>query len=270
MPKILLVIFLVLQFMFWSSTNQIKPNLSIMPPFPSKEEVAALSFGDDQMYFRILALQLQMMGDTFGRTTPLKDYDYPLLNKWFLLLDTLDWESNFVPSIAAYYFSRTQHPPDVVYVVDYLEKHSMVNPEKKWWWLSQAIYLTNSVLGDKERALKYGRVLRKVKTTIPMWARQMEVFLREDLGENEEAETVMCEIFENAADIPEFEMNFMLYFFEERLKTVNDANLEEIAKRCAMISMMEERRSRIEQEYNLDDDSLDGHLDNIPQDNLHL
>ncbi len=132
--KIILALFLVLQAMFWVKTYEIKPKLDIVPPLPSQQEMAALSFGDTQFYFRGLALNLQMAGDTFGRSTPLKDYNYPKLLEWFRLLDRLDEDcippkkleecrastSNYIPSVAAYYFSKSQHPKDAKYVLDYL------------------------------------------------------------------------------------------------------------------------------------------------------
>lgn len=245
MDKLLLIIFLGLQIFFWSFAQDEKPNLGIMPVLPSQAEIEALSFGDKQLYFRAMAMNLQMAGDTFGRTTPLKDYDYPELLEWFRMMDTLDWRSNFIPSIAAYYFSRTQNTPDVKYMVEYLLEHGLRDPEEKWWWLSQGIYLANHVIKDKESAFKMAQALKTVEKDIPMWARQMEVFLREDLGETGAAEEVMCEIIAGNVDwdaIPEQELNFMTHFFEERLKTVEGKSQEEIINRCTEV--LEQKRSK--------------------------
>ena len=127
MEKPLLIICLGLQIFFWSFAQDEKPNLGVMPIMPSEAEIEALSFGDKQLYFRSMAMNLQMAGDTFGRTTPLKDYNYPELLEWFRMMDTLDQRSNFIPSIAAYYFSRSQNTPDVKYMVEYLLEHGMVD-----------------------------------------------------------------------------------------------------------------------------------------------
>ena len=137
MVRLVLISALILQIMFWDSVKDIKPNLAITPEIPTANQTEAFSLGDHQAYFRIKTMELQMAGDTFGRTTALKDYDFPLLKKWFFYLDTLDSKSNFTPSIAAYYFSRTQNPPDVIYPLDYLEAHADIDPANKWWWYSQ-------------------------------------------------------------------------------------------------------------------------------------
>jgi hypothetical protein len=238
MIRLILVLALAAQIGFWYSVKDIKPNLEITPEIPTANQTEAFSLGDRQFFFRAKTLDLQMAGDTFGRTTALKDYDYPLLKKWFFYLDTLDSKSNFTPSIAAYYFSRTQNPPDVIYTLDYLEAHADKDPTAKWWWYSQAIYLANSVLGDKERALEIAVKLRNVKGDLPIWARQMEAFMREDLGDKDSAEAIMCDVFANFKDIPDFERNFMMYFFQERMNTVQDKDMNEIAKRCAIRKMM--------------------------------
>ncbi len=248
--KIILALFLILQVMFWFKTYEIKPKLNVVPPLPSNQEIAAISFGDPQLYFRAMALNLQMAGDTFGRSTPLKDYNYPNLLKWFRLLDRLDEDclpqkdqttcrastSNYVPSMAAYYFSKSQRSKDVAYVLDYLEEHSMRNPEANWWWLSQSIYLANSVLRDKPRAIRIASELHKVKAEIPLWASQMEVFLREDMGEKEKAEEIMCETFQQAGhlkDAPKREQDFMIYFFQTRMnEALHGKSLEQVAKLC--------------------------------------
>jgi len=195
-----------------------------------------MAFGDDQLYFRVQALNLQFMGDSWGRSTPLKDYDYKLVYRWMSFLDQFDPKSSFLPSSAAYYYSKTQRPSDVTYLLDYLEERSFKNPEDNWWWLSQSIYLANSILGDKQRAIKIAAVLRGVKKEdLPIWARQMEAFLREDLGETEQAADIMCDAIRNSKnfeDLPQHEIDFFIHFFNERLKTWKGKE-DELIQYCA-------------------------------------
>lgn len=209
---------LLLQISFWMISHRILPILPIVPNPPSPLAVKALSLGDETFYFRVLAFELQNLGDSFGRFTPLKHYDYQTLYRWFELLDALDTKSHFVPSLASYYFSQTQHTQDVRYIVDYLELHSLRDLSKKWWWLTQAIYLANHKLGDKQRALKMAYKLANTPATIPLWARQMPAFIHEQLGEKEAAYRIMKGLIEQYHEIPEKDFKFMLYFIEKRLK----------------------------------------------------
>src|SRR5687768_14427417 len=100
----MLALLLACQLMFWSHTKHMMPDAGIVPDAPSQEALHAMSFGDGQLYFRWLALNVQNMGDTYGRFTPLRLYDFSKLTLWFERLDGLDSRSNMVPALASYYF----------------------------------------------------------------------------------------------------------------------------------------------------------------------
>lgn len=218
---LLLAAFLLLlgaQCFVWFTLKPHRPNMAIVPPLPTKNAVKALSLGDSQLYFRILAFRLQNAGDTFGRNTPLKDYDYALLERWFLLLDGLDAKSNFVPALAGYYFAQSQNVEDVRYVVRYLEQHYDRDPQTKWWWLSQAMYLANHRLKDKPLALRLATKLSQTPAEVPIWARQMPAFIYEQMGEREAAYRFIRQILDHADDLSPHDIQFMEYFIRDRLK----------------------------------------------------
>jgi len=105
------------QIAFWSHTHEKTPDMGIVPNPPSSTVLDALSFGDPQFMFRIMAFQLGNAGDTFGRNTALYKYDLSHIEKWFTLLDELDATSNLLPANATYYFGQTQTKSDVRYMV---------------------------------------------------------------------------------------------------------------------------------------------------------
>src|SRR5687768_9604016 len=82
-----LALLLACQLLFWSHTKHRMPDAGIVPDVPSQQALKAMSFGDEQFYFRWLALNLQNMGDTYGRFTPLRLYDFSKLALWFERLD---------------------------------------------------------------------------------------------------------------------------------------------------------------------------------------
>lgn len=221
---ILVYVFLALQIALWTQTKGYKPNLAIVPDVPNELSVKAISLGDEQFYFRTLAFQLQNAGDTFGRFTALRDYDYNKLYHWFTLLDTLDSRSHFVPSLASYYYSQTQNTPDVKYVVQYLEENAEKDLYNKWWWMGQAVYLANNKLKDKEWALKLAYKLASTpRNDIPLWTKQMPAFIHEQRGEEEQALNIIEGILNNVDNIDQGELNFMTYFVKDRLnKLVED------------------------------------------------
>ncbi len=215
----ILATLVLLQLGFWYKTKSITPEMDIVPAVPGREAVEAMTFGDDQFYFRVLSFNLQNAGDTFGRSTALRYYDFNKLSQWFNLLDGLDYKSNMMPSMATYYFSQTQNTPDVRYVVDYLYTHSTRDVGKKWWWLVQAIYLSMHRLEDKDLALKVSAPL--VNKDVPAWAQQMAAVVREKRGEFEDALKIMETISKNATKIEDNDLKYMKYFIDERINKLD-------------------------------------------------
>jgi|CXWL01.1.fsa_nt_gi hypothetical protein len=214
---LLLMVLVLFQLGYWYKTKDIKPDMGIVPDVPGRQALHAMTFGDDQFYFRVLAFNLQNAGDTFGRSTSLRYYDFNKLYLWFNLLDELDPKSNIVPAMATYYFSQTQNTADVRYVVDYLYIHSTRDVGNKWWWLVQAIYLSMHKLDDKDLGLKVSAPL--VHKDVPVWAQQMAAVVREKRGEMEDAYNIMQTIKERAEakDIKDMDLKYMTYFIKERL-----------------------------------------------------
>ena len=214
-----LAFFVSLQVGYWYKTSDIQPDMAIVPDVPGREAMRALTFGDDEFYFRSMAFTLQNAGDTYGRFTALRYYDFNKLYHWFMLLDELDSKSNMVPAMASYYFSQTQNTADVRYVVDYLYAHAMHDVPHKWWWLLQSIYLSMHKLGDMDLAIKVAKPLQN--ESVPVWAREMTAVVYEKRGEMDDALRIMETIKANVKDIPDSDLKYMTYFVEERLKKMD-------------------------------------------------
>ena len=215
-----LIIAITCQLVFWYFTKHIKPDMIIVPKAPKQSTVNLLSLGDKQFFFRYLGFKVQNAGDSWGRFTALKDYNYKELIKWFYILNNLDGISNYPPSMAGYYYGQTQNTADTIYIIEYLREHAKTDIREKWWWLAQAVYLANHRLKDKKLALEIAYELTKVPLDVkmPMWVRQMPAFIHEQLGENEAAKKIIVNILKNYDDLSEGEKNFMEYFIIERLK----------------------------------------------------
>ena len=210
-PVGLLLCFFAAQLVFWHQTLHRLPELGVVPDVPGKPALHVLAFGDDEFLFRLMGFILGNAGDTFGRSTALKEYDLKKVEKWFLLLDQFDDRSNLLPFMASYYFSQTQKHEDVRYMVDYLYEHSWRRPAVKYWWLAQGAYLALHRLHDKDLAIKLAEPLKNARGA-PMWAQQLPAFVFEERGEMEDAKNIIEHILANEKNIPENEIKFMRYF----------------------------------------------------------
>jgi hypothetical protein len=223
------MLFLVLQILFWIKTENIKPDLGIVPEVPTISTIKAFSFGDEEFYFRFKGLRLQNAGDTFGRFSPLKNYNYKKLATWFKLLDELDSKSNYIPSLAAYYYSMTQNKKDIIYIIEYLEQHADRDPQKKWWWYYQAMSLANNLYGNKDLAIRLAQKLKDNSPyDAPLWTKQMIALLLANEGKNCEAIRIIYSIIDdyNKSDrkISDEEINFMKYFINKKIKELKEQN----------------------------------------------
>lgn len=227
-------IFLVAQIVCWNTFKHVRPDFIIVPEPPSKRSTMAFSLGDDQFYFRKLAFTLQNAGDTFGRFTALKDYDYSKLQQWFFLADMLDPVSSTVPVMAGYYYSQTQFAPDTRYVVDYLVLHAERDPAHKWWWLAQASHLANYRLDDKPLAADIAEKITAIpyadNPDIPLWARQLPAFIYEKTGEFEESlriiDMVNQDLESSGRQLSDGELNFLRHFVINRIERPKAAFIE--------------------------------------------
>lgn len=220
--RLLLPILLLLQIGFALYTKRFLPELGIVPALPTQAEIHVQAMGDPEFLFRRNALMLQQAGDTFGRSTALYRYDYPTLKSWFLLMDGLNNRSNFIPTLASYYFAQSQNSNDVSYIVDYLQAHTQGRVASQWWWVMQAAYLAKYRLKDDARALSIADPLAHA-TEAPLWVQQYPAFLYEQAGEFDHALHIIETIVQNAPDISEKELSFMQFFVKERLKKLEDA-----------------------------------------------
>lgn len=235
---------------YWQGTKSIKPDLEVVPAAPSVEMLKAFSFGDEQLVFRYYGYVMQFLGDTFGRVTPLKNYDYSRLYRWWLVLDDVDPKSNLIAHVVAYYYSASQNPKEhTPYIVDFLEYHSDKNPEANWWWYSQAVYNAQHKMQDSKRALEIAKKLADLPKDmdIPIWTRQLQAFIYEKEGEYKSACDIIVNVIRDYGDnkVNQGEINFMFNFITERLRKLveNEKNIDkkDISPECR--KMMEVQKA---------------------------
>ena len=78
-------------------------------------------------------------------------------------------------------------------------------------WMAHAVFVAKHKIKDLQLALTYARDLRMHATApdIPSWAKQMELFVLEDLGEAESARILLGGLIENGVIRDEHEIRFL-------------------------------------------------------------
>jgi hypothetical protein len=173
-----------------------------VPPPPPLPIAPAMALGDSQLFYRAAAFALQNMGDEGGRVTPLVDYDYARLGAWLDLLDRLDPEARYAPTLAAYYFGQTPDRDDLRRIVAYLGRVGARDPARNWRWLTHAAYLARHRLHDLPLALAVAHPLVGLpEGEVPLWVRQMPAFMLAEVGEREAARDLMATILATDANL---------------------------------------------------------------------
>lgn len=229
---IYLVVFLfllIIQFMFWGKYINIKAELDVVNTPPNENTMKAFTLGDDEFFYRIKSFKVQNMGDTFARNTPLKDYDYKKLYGWFKELEKLNYDSNYLPSMVAYYFSQTQNIEDRIYVVRFLSEHSLKDMEKKWWWMYQASYIAYYTMKNEELGLRLAYLLKKYSPdSAPISIRETYTFMLSNRGNTCETIRVMNEVLNDlennktkTEEEKQKELNYMKFFLNREMKKIS-------------------------------------------------
>ena len=225
----LFILVFIFQIFFWKIAEKYRVNYDIVPPAPSRHFTKAVSFGDEEFLFRILASRLQNSGDVFAGFVSLKKYEYSRIYDWMTTLDKLNSESKIVPSLASYYYSQSSNPEHINYILKYLDEHSSADIDKNWWWLFQATFIAKKDLNDLDKALYFAEKLAKNEAKeAPLWTKQMSAFI----GEKKVDGCMAFKVIKNLIDVSEAgkrqisaeEMNFMRHFINNRLSKLKKQN----------------------------------------------
>lgn len=218
--NIFLALALSVNVAFWFGAHETFAQWGNVPPVPTKNGARAMMLGDEQFSYRFGAMTLQNLGNSGGRVTAVKDYDYKKLGQWFWLLNDLDPASNHVPMMAAYYFGATQKPEDVAVVVEYLGTVGQNPVGNKWRWLVHAIFLARHRMDNLPLALDMAYALSRMQPVgdvLPAWARQMPAFVLAEQGEKQSARKIIEEILMTATALHPNEVNFMKSYLVDEL-----------------------------------------------------
>jgi hypothetical protein len=165
-------------------------NLPAPPPIMVLRTAA---FGEPVAASQLLTLYLQAFDTQPGISIPFKDLDYPRLEGWLGSALTLNPEGQYPLLLAAQVYSQVPDPEKQRLMLEFVYRQFQVDPVRRWRWLAHAAVVAKHRLHDLPLALRYARALaeRAQYPSVPSWARQMQIFLLEDLGEYEAARILL-------------------------------------------------------------------------------
>jgi hypothetical protein len=165
-------------------------DLGTPPPAPV---VRLAALGESVFAGYLVTIFLQNVDVPLGRATPLAGLDRPALIRWFDLATDLDPGSGSPMLLATRHYAETGTPAQRRIMLDWVYRRFEERPNQRWPWLVHAVFVARHVLKDNALAESYAAALRTQVTdpTVPPWVRQMELLLRADLGETEDARAIL-------------------------------------------------------------------------------
>lgn len=202
---------LILTILLWKHSHTIQAEWSNVPPVPSIQFAGSSGLSDNQFAYRMNGIMLQNLGSVGGQGINLREYNYSQLSDWFLLQDSLDEVSNFMPFLAAYYYGAVDTPEKLRHIFDYLTVVGTRPYGDKWRWLAHGVFLARYTVKDNSKALEMAHILAQNKDPdIGVWARQLPALIYQAEGDTEEAYNVMMNILKDSIDeLHPNEINFM-------------------------------------------------------------
>jgi len=160
--------------------------LAAPPPLPLLRLVA---LGEPELLARLLLVGLFGPAAAAGMagSAGWLHLDYQNLARWLEALLELDPDGQAPLLAAARLFGEVPDPERQRRMLAFIRQHYGADPARRWPWMAHAVFLARHRLHDLPLALSLARELaaRADPVSVPPWARQMHLFVLEDMGEVE-------------------------------------------------------------------------------------
>jgi hypothetical protein len=199
-----------------------------LPPAPRAQALRIASFGEPQAAARLAMLYVQSVDSSAGLAMPYGRLDYARLIGWLEAILALDPRSQYPLFTAARLYAEVADAPRSRMALDFVHRAYLEDPDRRWPWLAHAALVAKHRLNDLPLARRYaGAIDRHTRASdVPLWARQMEIFILEDMNELEAAKVLLGGLLESGRLHDPDEARFLRQRLEELEKRLSSKPLE--------------------------------------------
>jgi len=195
---------------------------SELPPPPSGALLTLLRHFEPLPSAHLLALYLQAYDNQPGISIPFRDLDYARVSAWLRTVLDLDPAGQYPLLMATQLYAQVPDPHRQRTMLEFAYEHFLADPDRRWRWLAHAAIMAKHRLNDPVLALKFARAIGEHSTGAPAWARQMHIFLLEDMGEFEAARILLGGLLASGAVTDNHE-RLLLIESLERIKAAENS-----------------------------------------------
>ena len=193
-----------------ATSRPVDAERSELPTAPSAQGLRLASFGEPEALGRVAMLYLQ----AFDLGPKL---DYSRLIGWLRAILALDPRSQYPLFAAARVYAEVPDPARAREMLEFIHEQYLVDPNRRWPWLAHAALLAKHRLRDLPLARRYAAEIDRHTTAgdVPLWAKQMEVFILEDMNELEAARILLGGLLASGKIQDADEARFLRHKLEE-------------------------------------------------------
>jgi hypothetical protein len=169
------------------------PGAADLPRAPSVQALRLASMGESAALARLAMIWLQAFDSSGGNATSYRQLDYTRLVAWLRAILATDPRSEYPLFAAARVYAENTDPARARLICDFIFEEFTADPNRRWPALAHAALLAKHRLQDLPLARRYAAAIQRLATdeSVPLWARQMEVFILEDMNELEAAKVML-------------------------------------------------------------------------------
>jgi hypothetical protein len=188
-----------------------------LPPPPRSQALRLASFAETEAAARLAMLYLQSFDFGGGNAVPYQKLDYGRLVGWLEAILELDPRSDYPLFSAARIYAEIPDPARSRRVLEFVYRQFFDDPNRRWPWLAHAALVAKHRLGDLPLALRYAQAVERHTTDprVPLWAKQMEIFILEDMNELEAARIMIGGLLQSGRIRDPAELRFLKQRLEE-------------------------------------------------------
>jgi hypothetical protein len=182
-----------------------------LPPPPRSEALRLASFAETEAAARLTMLYLQAFDYGGANRIPYQKLDYSRLVGWLESILTLDPRSDYPLFSAARLYAEIPDAARSRRVLEFVYRAFFDDPNRRWPWLAHAALVAKHRLGDLPLALRYAQAVERYTSDpkLPQWAKQMAIFILEDMNELEAARIMIAGLLQSGRIHDPAELRFL-------------------------------------------------------------
>ena len=190
---VLLAVALAAQIAWQLARRATTPAATDLPPAPSVQALRLASAGEPAALARLAMLWLQAFDSRGDNAIPYQRLDYSRLVGWLRAILATDPRSEYPMFVAARIYAENPEPLKMRRMLDFIFEEFPADPNRRWPALAHAALLAKHRLQDLPLARRYAAAIQRLANddSVPLWARQMEIFILEDMNELEAAKVML-------------------------------------------------------------------------------